>query len=211
MDIIWAVRELCKGENGFINMFDRKKSKGRLSQFTNDKSNATLFEILIFGKARSSLVDMINDAYNFKEYAVKIHGLLMEDGLSALEAKTALEIFFKAFGFPGYREMDPFKVSTLIDTISDSFEVEYEGEVCNHKEHGVGIRTCYSNGQWSSYDECVWIDGVMNGFMNAKVIEFAMFEVQRICFVVDHHEMGRTKCICGEDEYYDEGLKFSVE
>ena len=50
----------------------------------------------------------------------------------------------------------------------------------------------------------------MNGYMSAKAIEFGMFEVQRIGFVVDDHEIGKTKCFSGEDEYYDDGLKFSV-
>ena len=26
MDIIWAIRELCKGDKGFENMFDKKKA-----------------------------------------------------------------------------------------------------------------------------------------------------------------------------------------
>ena len=27
MDIIWAIRELCRGEHGFEDMFDKAKSK----------------------------------------------------------------------------------------------------------------------------------------------------------------------------------------
>lgn len=210
MDIISAVRELCKGENGFLNMFDKAKSSGKLASLTDDAHDAVLFETLLYGKARSALVEMINDAYNYKEYAVKAHGLLVSEGLSATDAKSALEIFFKAFGFPGYRDMDKAKVATVSDSIGSDFTVEYEGEVRDGKEHGIGKRTCYSGGKWSSYDECVWIDGVMNGYMSAKAIEFGMFEVQKIGFVVDDHEVGKTKCFSGEDEYYDDGLKFSV-
>ena len=210
MDIISAVRELCKGEKGFLNMFDKAKSGGKLASLTDDARDADLFEALLYGKARSALVEMINDAYNYKEYAVKAYGLLVSDGLSAADAKRALEIFFKAFGFPGYREMDPSKVSTVSDTIGSDFTVEYEGEVRDGKEYGIGKRTCYSGGKWSSYDECVWTCGVMNGYMSAKAIEFGMFEVQKIGFVVDDHEVGKTKCFSGEDEYYDDGLKFSV-
>lgn len=210
MDIISAVRELCKGEKGFLNMFDKAKSGGKLASLSDNERDAVLFEALLYGKARSALVEMINDAYNYKEYAVKAHGLLVSDGLSAADAKRALEIFFKAFGFPGYREMDQSKVSTVSDTIGSDFTVEYEGEVRDGKEYGIGKRTCYSGGKWSSYDECVWIDGVMNGYMSAKAIEFGMFEVQKIGFVVDDHEVGKTKCFSGEDEYYDDGLKFSV-
>ena len=210
MDIIWAIRELCKGDKGFENMFDKSKSGGKLAKLTDGDRDAELFEALLYGGARETLVEMINDAYNFKQYAVEAHGLLVKDGLGVVDAKRALEIFFTAFGFPGYREMDLSKVSTVSDTIGSDFTVEYEGEVREGKEHGVGNRTCYSRGKWSSYDECVWIDGVMNGYMSAKSIEFGMFEVQRIGFVVDDHEIGKTKCFSGDDEYYDDGLKFSV-
>ncbi len=211
MDIIPAIRELCKGDKGFENMFDKKKSGGKLAKLTDGDRDANLFEALLYGKARSALIEMINDAYNFKEYAVKAHGLLMKDGLSAMDAKKALEIFFEAFGFPGYREMDQSKVSTLSDTVGNDFKVEYEGEVVNGKEHGVGARTCYSHGKWCHYDECVWIDGVMNGYLSAKDLEFSAFEVQKIGFVIDDHEVGKTKCFSGEDEYYDDGLKFNVK
>ncbi len=210
MDIISAIRELCRGENGFENMFDKAKSQGKLGQLTGGDREAELFETLLYGGARETIIEMINDAYNFKEHAVKAHGLLVSEGLGATDAKRALEIFFKAFGFPGYREMDKSKVCTVSDTIGSNFTVEYEGEVRDGKEHGIGVRTCYSGGNWSSYDECVWIDGVMNGYMSAKEIEFGMFEVQKIGFVVDDHEVGKTKCFSGEDEYYDDGIRFDV-
>ena len=115
MDIIWAVRALCKGDNGFENMFDKAKSGGKLRTLTNGSHDADLFEALLYGKARSALIEMINDAYNFKEYAVKAHGLLMKDGLSAMDSKRALEIFFTAFGFPGYRDMDESRVAEMTD------------------------------------------------------------------------------------------------
>ena len=115
MNIISAIRELCKGDKSFENMFDKAKSGGKLAKLTDDVRDAELFEALLYGKARSALIEMINDAYNFKEYAVKAHGLLMKDGLSAMDAKRALEIFFTAFGFPGYRDMDESRVAELTD------------------------------------------------------------------------------------------------
>ena len=113
MDIIHGIRELCRGENGFQDMFNEAKSRGKLSTLTGGDSEAELFEALLYGSARDTIVEMINDAYNFKQYAVKAHGLLVSDGLDAADAKRAIEIFFKAFGFPGYREMDQSKVSTV--------------------------------------------------------------------------------------------------
>lgn len=210
MNIIWTIRELCKGDKGFENMFDKKKSGGKLAKLTSDVRDAELFEALLYGKARSALVEMINDAYNYKEYAVKAHGLLMSDGLSTADAKRALEIFFTAFGFPDYRNLDKSRIGVTI-TEDGNFKTEYTGEVRNGKEHGVGARTCYHNGKWCHYDECVWIDGVMNGYLSAKDLEFSAFEVQKIGFVVDDHEIGKTKCFSGEDEYYDDGLKFNVK
>ena len=94
MDIIYAIRELCRGEHGFENMFDKAKSQGKLSQLTGGDREAELFETLLYGSARETLIEMINDAYNFKQYAVKAHGLLVSDGLDAMDAKRALEIFF---------------------------------------------------------------------------------------------------------------------
>ena len=153
---------------------------------------------------------MINDAYNFKEYTVKIHELLVSDGLNTLESKRALEIFFKTFGFPGYREIDQSKVSTIHDSIGENFRVEYEGEVLNGKEYGVGVRNCYYDNKWCSLDECVWINGVMTGYNFAKEIEFGAFETQKIGFVVEDNFVGNIKCFYGEDEDIDSVSKFTV-
>ena len=210
MDIVSAIRKLCEGKNAFRDLFYKDKSYFKLNFITDDKKDFELFTTLIYGKARNVIIDMINDAYNFKEYAVKAHGILVSDGLDATDAKRALEIFFKAFGFPGYREMDQSKVSTVSDTISEKFTTEYEGEVLGGKEYGVGTRTCYSNGKWCSYDECVWINGVMIGYDFAKEIEFGMFETQKIGFVVEDNFVGNIKCFYGEDEEIDAVSKFIV-
>ena len=210
MDIIWAVRELCRGEYGFKNMFDKTKSSGKLASLTGGCRDAGLFEALLYGKARSALGEMINDAYRYKEYTAKIYGLLIQDGLSDADAEKALTIFFRSFGFPGYRDMDPSKVSTVSDTVGSDFKVEYEGEVRDGKEHGVGVRICYSHGKWCNYDECVWIDGVMTGYDFAKEIEFGAFETQKIGFVVEDNFVGNIQCIYGEDEEIDSVSKFAL-
>ena len=210
MDIVSVIRKLCEGKNAFHDLFDKTKTYEKLLTLADDKKDAELFGALLYGNAKNMLLEMINDAYNFKQYAVKAHGLLVSDGLDAADAKRAIEIFFKAFGFPGYREMDPSKVSTVSDTISENFTTEYEGEVQNGKEYGVGTRTCYSNGKWCSYDECVWIDGVMIGYDFAKEIEFGAFETQKIGFVVEDNFVGNIKCFYVEDEEVDAVSKFTV-
>ena len=209
MDIIPAIRELCKGDKGFENMFDKAKSGGKLAKLTDDVRDADLFEALLYGKARSALIEMINDAYNFKEYAVKAHGLLMKDGLSAMDAKRALEIFFITFGFPGYRNIET--SVTLIDE-QPSYKTVYEGEVKDGKPHGVGVRNFYYQGKWSGLDECVWIDGVMYGYDYAKELEFGAFEDQKIGFVVGDNFVGKMKVITSDGEEFDDPVtKFSVK
>ena len=209
MDIINGVRELCKGENGFVNMFDKAKSGGKLGQLTGGDREADLFETLLYGSARDTLVEMINDAYNFKQYAVEAHGLLVEDGLDAMDAKRALEIFFIAFGFPGYRTMGA--QETIVDESGNSKTV-YEGEVKNGKPHGCGSRNFYYEGKWTNLDECVWIDGVMCGYDYAKELEFGAFEDQKIGFVVGDNFVGKIKVITSDGEEFDDPVtKFSVK
>ena len=209
MDIIWAIRELCKGDKGFENMFDKSKSGGKLAKLTDGDRDAELFEALLYGGARETLVEMINDAYNFKQYAVKAHGLLVKDGLSVLDAKRALEIFFITFGFPGYRNIETSE--TIIDE-QPSYKTVYEGEVKDGKEHGVGVRNFYYEGKWTNLDECVWIDGVMCGYDYAKELEFGAFEDQKIGFVINDSFVGNTRIIpTGEDEpFYDTFKKFEI-
>ena len=211
MDIVLAIRKLCEGETGFRDLFDKAKTYDRLCALVDDETDAKLFAKLFYGKAREALLELINDAYNWEVHGAKVTQLLMADGLDVFTAKRALAAFYRAFGFPGYREMDESKISTVSDDLGGGFTVEYEGEVENGKEYGVGVRTSYSHGKWCYYDECVWINGVMNGFFSGKDMEFGMFELHKTGFVVNDREVGRTKCVCGEDDYYDDGTKFSVK
>ena len=213
MDIVRAVRKLCEGENGFRNLFDKDKTYDKLYGLVDDKTDAALFAKLFYGKARPALLELINDVYNYKEHGAKVTQLLMSDDLDMFAANRALVIFYRAFGFPGYRQMDPAKVSTVSDTIGENFKVEYEGEVQDGKEYGVGTRTCYSNGKWCNYDECVWIDGVMCGYDYAKELEFGAFEDQKIGFVVNDNFVGNIRIIpAGDYEPFNDTVKkFSVK
>ena len=210
MDIICAIRELCKGENGFENMFNKSKSMGKLGKLTGGSKDARLYEALIFGSAREALIELILDAYDFKEYEPEIKGALVSDGLSAGEAKRALEILYKAFGFPGYRKIDRSKEQTIIDNDGKS-RTEYRGEAENGKEHGVGVRNFYYEGKWCSLDECVWIDGVMCGYDYAKELEFGAFEDKKFGFVVNNYFVGRFKYIYSDgEESYEQGMKLNI-
>lgn len=210
MNIIWAVRELCRGDGGFENMFDREKSGGKLAELTGDSRDAELFETLIYGEARSTLIDMICDAYNYNTFENTIHAKLMSDGLDFTDAKRALEIFYTAFGFPEYRDTDKSRIAILLDG-DERFSTEYVGEAIDGKEHGVGVRTCYYNGKWCSRDECVWINGEMTGFDNAKEMEFEAFEDHKMGFVVNNNFVGRFKCIFSDGtESYEPGVKLNI-
>ena len=210
MDIVSAIRKLCEGKNAFHDLFDKTKTYDKLLALSDDKKDAELFGALLYGKARNTIVEMINDAYNFKQYAVKAHGLLVKDGLSAYDAKRALEIFFIAFGFPGYRTIE---ASETVTDEQPSYKTVYEGEVKNGKPHGVGVRNFYYEGKWTNLDECVWIDGVMCGYDYAKELEFGAFEDQKIGFVVNDNFVGNIRVIpAGDCEPFNDTVKkFSVK
>ena len=210
MDIVSVIRKLCEGKNAFHDLFDKTKTYDKLLALSDDKKDAELFGALLYGKARNTIVEMINDAYNFKQYAVKAHGLLVKDGLSAYDAKRALEIFFIAFGFPGYRTIE---ASETVTDEQPSYKTVYEGEVKNGKPHGVGVRNFYYEGKWTNLDECVWIDGVMCGYDYAKELEFGAFEDQKIGFVVNDNFVGNIRVIpAGDYEPFNDTVKkFSVK
>ncbi|MBE6548411.1 MAG: hypothetical protein E7667_06015 [Ruminococcaceae bacterium] len=212
MNIIWLIREFCSVEGGFENMFDKEKTYQILIDKADDKKEAEQFATLIYGMARGTLLDLIHDVYNYEEYAVDIRRILENGGMSSAEAKRTLEIFYEAFGFPGYRRSDPSKMGVIV-TEDGNFMTEYKGEVRDGKEHGVGVRTCYYEGKWCNYDECVWVDGVMYGYDNAKEMEFGMFEDKKIGFVVNDYLIGNTRIIpAGDNEPFDDtGKRLNIK
>lgn len=212
MDIIWAIRELCSGECGFEKLFDKEKTYPKLMELSDDQADAKRFAALLYGKARGTLIEMINDVYHYESYAPKLQAELVADGMDVAGAKRALALFYEAFGFPGARHMDQSRLGIVI-TEDGNFKTEYKGEVRDGKEHGVGVRTCYYDGKWCNYDECVWIDGVMCGYDNAKEVEFGMFEDKKIGFVVDDYFVGNIRIIpAGDYEPFDDTVKkFSVK
>ena len=203
MNIIWVIREFCVGENGFKDLFDRGKSYEKLLNGADDKKDAALFASLLYGSARGTLLQLIHDVYHYETYAEIIVQELLADGMNAAEAKRALEIFYEAFGFPNYRRLDESKLGTVV-TGDERFKTEYQGEVRDGKEHGVGARTCYYNGKWCNYDECVWVNGVMYGYDNAKEVEFGMFEDRKIGFVVNDYLIGKIRIFASSGEEFDD-------
>lgn len=211
MNLIWAIRELCSGEDGFENLFDQEETYQRLIDLSDDKKEATLFAVLLYGRARPTLIEMIHDVSNYKAYAVKIQGDLVNSGMSEADAKRTIEIFYEAFGFPEHRRCDPARVGVVISENGD-FRSEYQGEVKDGKAHGIGIRNCYYNGKWCDYDEGVWVNGAMCGYDSVRELELEMFENRKIGFVVDDGFIGKTKVIPAEDEeFYELGRKLDIQ
>ena len=210
MNIVDAIRKMCEEKNGFRNLFNKALSYEKLCSLVDDKKDAELFATLIYGKARRILLMLIQDTYNYKKHAIQVEAFLQADGLSASDARKALEVFYRAFGFPDYREMDKRKMAILVDG-DDHFRTTYTGEVRDGKEYGIGTRTCYYEGKFSSCDESVWINGEMTGYISTKEIEFFAFETFKIGFVVEDYLVGNTMFISGEDKEYQQGVKLGIE
>ena len=203
MDMIWVIREICAEENGFANLFDRETSYDTLIGLADNPKEAEQFAQLLYGYARGTLLELIQDAYHHTEHAENVISALTGDGMSRAEAIRTLQIFYEAFGFPGYRFPDPAKVDTLI-TVDGDFRTEYTGEVRDGKEHGVGVRTCYYDGEFSSCDESVWVDGVMCGYDSAREMEFGMYEDKKIGFVVNDSRVGKLRVLASSGEEFDD-------
>ena len=78
MNIIWAIREICVGEKGIENLFDREKSYQKLIDLSDNKNDAIIFTTLLYGQAREVLIELIHDAYNYQIYIEQILAILLE-------------------------------------------------------------------------------------------------------------------------------------
>ena len=211
MDMIWVIREICAEENGFANLFDSEASYDVLIELADDKKEAEQFATLLYGCARGAILELVKDAYHHTEHAENVISALTCDGMSRAEAIRTLQIFYEAFGFPGYRFPDPSKVETLVTEDGD-FRAEYTGEVRDGKEHGVGARTCYYDGEFTNFDECVWVDGVMCGYDSAREMEFGMYEDKKIGFVAGDAMVGKIRMFASNGEEFDDfGANLDIE
>ena len=210
MNIIWVIREIC-AKDSFESLFDFHKSYSKIIDLSNNKKDATCFTAMIYGKARATLIELIHDAYRYETYIKKIKSDLIAGGQYEDEATRAIEIFLEAFGFPGFRKMDDDKVDTII-TENGDFRTEYTGEVRDGKEHGVGIKTLYYQGNWCNYYETVWVDGTMCGYEYAKEMEFGIYEDKKIGFVVNNSLIGKARVFASSgEEFNDLGKELNIE
>lgn len=200
LDIVSAIRKLCEVENGFVNLF-KDESKDALNNICSNKDMVRLFSKLVHGKARNSLIELINDSYQYEKYGKQVIEDLIKDGLTVDEASIALEIFYKVFGYPGYRQME--NVSEFVSYETDKFKCVHKGETIDGIEYGVGIRNNYYEGKSCGWDECVWINGKMLGYCHSLEIEFEAYETKKYGFVLNDTYVGKYMTIYedGTEEY----------
>ena len=211
MNIIWAIRELCKGENGIENLFDFNKTYEKLIDLSDNKQEATQFAAMLYGGAREKVLELIHNAYKYKDYLADIESSLIKGGMYESEAKRTIEIFLEVFAFPGYREVDESKIQKIVTEEGD-FRTEYIGEVKDGKEHGVGKKTLYYQGEWCNYYETVWIYGIMYGYEFGKEMEFGMYEDKKIGFVANNCLIGKTRIFASSgEEFNDLGKNINIK
>lgn len=200
LDIVSAIRKLCEVEDGFVNLF-KDESKDALNKICSDKDMVRLFSKLVHGKARTSLIELINDSYQYEKYGKQVIEDLIKDGLTVDEASIALEIFYKVFGYPEYRQME--NVSEFVSYESDKFKCVHKGETIDGIEYGVGIRNNYYEDKSCGWDECVWINGKMLGYCHSLEIEFEAYETKKYGFVLNDTYVGKYMTIYedGTEEY----------
>lgn len=212
LDIVSAIRKICEAEHGFEDLFDKNKSYGMLCDLVDNKHELSLATNLFYGKARNSLIELINDVYKYLEISEKVINDLVSEGLTVIEAKEALEIFYRAFGFPGYRDTSISTVSEFVSYEKEKFQSIYKGETKDGKEYGVGIRNNYYDGKSCGWDECVWINGRMFGYCHSLDIEFEAYETKKYGFVVNDTYIGKYMNIYEDgEEGYMNGVDLNLK
>ena len=207
MNIVNAIRTICEVEKGFNMLFDEKQCMAKMKDLCQDKKDVQLFQKLFHGKAKSSLIELINHVYEYKQKENVVICALQVDGLTLSDAKKAVCIFYEAFGFPGYRNI---KKECTIEDGDAHFKIIYKGEVVNGKEYGVGVRRCYYDGKESNIDECIWINGRMIGYCESKDVEFGCFETFKTSFVVEDMMVGSVKNTYASTTYIEDFTPFSA-
>ena len=164
-------------------------------------------EVVMIGnynkELENNLIEMIKDSYQYEKFSSLILEDLQADGLTAPQAISALEIFFKAFGYPGYRDALQNPVSEFISYDSGNFKIKHKGETKNGKEYGIGRRDNFYEGKSCGFDECNWIDGRMLGYCYSLEVEMEAFETKKYGFVLNDYYVGKYMLVYedGTEEY----------
>lgn len=139
----------------------------------------------------------------FFDEAVRL--LIQEADMNESAAKETVEYFKRAFGFPGYRTVNPALYGTVTEKTDEHCEFVFEGEIKDGKPHGICTRICYYDGKFAEKDESVWHCGVMNGYCKNSELFMQSTMVYTEYFVVNDR-------IYGIDSSVDEdGLGERVE
>ena len=147
MKISDALRELATGANGFTRLFNRGRTYYELCEAMGESIELELFSELLYGCAKDKLVELINDAYNYKVYADEIADMLCSEGYgSESEVRDALDSFLLAFGFPDYRNADDATFGEVVLEDGENIRVLFSGEIYDGIPHGIGTKRTYRNG-----------------------------------------------------------------
>jgi len=203
IDIIVAIRKMCEPKSGFIDMFDKNKSYDKLLKLAGGKQDAQLFAKLIYGRARKNLIKLIKHACEYQKYTESILSDLVLHDLSLPEAKRALEIFLRAFGFTGYRDIQINPLNQFTCYEKGDFKCIYVGETKDGKEYGFGVRNNYFEGKSCGFDRCTWINGRMLGYCYTLEVEFGTYKTNKYGFVLNDTFVGEymTEYEDGEKAY----------
>jgi hypothetical protein len=197
-DIVSAIRTICEPERGFEDLFDKNRGGALLASLCDDSRSVSLLSTLLYGRARASLIELIGDAYEYIKLSDPVIYNLMRDGLSVTDATEALEIFFTAFGFPGYRDRTSTPITEFVSYDKENYKCIHKGESRDGVEYGVGVRTNYYDGECCGFDECVWVCGRMIGYCHSFEVELLAFEENKYGFVVNDTFVGKYMVI-GDD------------
>lgn len=170
MDIITAIRYVAKN-HGVSKLFNNTATEYIVALNANLRNEAKNIALALQSGDMKHIKAVFDDVCTFEDYQPK-----------SVTEKTVAEYYFRAFGFPGYRQTDESKVGTLTK-IDAKAEFVYEGEIENGKENGIGKRTMYYGGKLCQTDESVWLDGAMYGYCKTFEIEFEVVEKTELSFV----------------------------
>lgn len=138
-----------------------------------------------------------NKPYEYKNHFDKAQSLLVRYNMDSYSAAETVAYYGAALGFPGYCTQDA-RIVGKLTTVDGESEFIYEGEIVNGRENGIGQRSYYYGGAFTSCDTCVWVNGEMFGYWTVREIIFECVEANKIGFIIKDR-------VANEQTTYDDG------
>ena len=214
MDIINAIREI-EYRYGLDVLLDSFRCNALLADLAPESERERRRISLAFScGAMKQIGSAFHDAGASTAYFTEAERLLIaEADMNETAAKETVACFRRAFGFPGYREMNPALVGKITEPMDDA-EFVFEGEIKDGKPHGICTRTMYYNGKFAEKDESVWLYGAMNGYCKNSELFMETTMIYTEYFVVNDTIYGVETTIdengLGERTEYKNGKRFDL-